>query len=176
MSAAECENASDAIIDALSSLEEFKKAKSVFIYLASSTEPNTHELVGLALAMEKTVAVPRVRGDEMDAVIITPYTDFRTNKWGILEPVKGCTLENVELSIVPLVAYDGLKRAGHGKGYYDKFLQAHPCKTIGLAFDCQKSDGLETEKHDKNLDMLVTEKRIIKSAKVTMENVFGGEL
>lgn len=176
MSDAEKEWASDSIVDAVSSLDIFKSAKKVFVYLGTDTEPNTHEIVGLALAMEKVVAVPRVRGDEMDAISITPYTDFKVNKWGILEPVKGHRLDEIDLAIIPLVAFDGLKRVGHGKGYYDKFLSSHPCKKLGLAYECQSVEGLECDSFDVPLDMLVTEKRVVTSPRKKTENKFGGEL
>lgn len=175
MTDAERDWASGAIIDAVSSLDAFKKAKSLFIYLGTKTEPDTHEIVGLALAMERTVAVPRVRGDQMDAISITPFTDFKTNKWGILEPVKGHLTEETEVAIIPLVAFDGLKRLGHGGGYYDKYLATHKCLKIGLAFDCQCVEGLETEKYDISLDVLVTEKRIIVRPNKVKENIYGGE-
>lgn len=175
MSDAEREWASGAIIDAVSALDAFRKAKSVFIYLGTSTEPDTQEIVGLALAMEKTVAVPRVRGENMDAVIITPFSNFRENKWGILEPAEGYIMtEAPEVAVVPLVAFDGLNRAGHGKGYYDRYLAEHKCKTIGLAFDCQRVSGLEIDRHDVPLNVLVTEKVIIPSARKTVENAYCG--
>jgi 5-formyltetrahydrofolate cyclo-ligase len=176
ISQAEREWASDAIVDAVSSLDLFKKAKKVFVYLGTDTEPDTHEIVGLALAMEKTVAVPRVKGDYMKAVTITPFSDFKTNQWGILEPVKGYALDEIDLAIIPLVAFDGLKRVGHGKGYYDKFLAEHKCTKLGLAFDCQCVSGLEVDSFDVPLDCLVTEKRITTSSKKCFENKFGGQL
>lgn len=176
MSDAEKGWASDSIVDAVSSLDIFKSAKKVFVYLGTDTEPNTHEIVGLALAMEKVVAVPRVRGEEMDAISITPYTDFKVNKWGILEPAKGHRLDEIDLAIIPLVAFDGLKRVGHGKGYYDKFLSSHPCKKLGLAYECQSVEGLECDSFDVPLDMLVTEKRVVTSPRKKTENKFGGEL
>lgn len=174
MSQAEREWASDAIVDAVSSLDLFKKAKKVFVYLGTDTEPDTHEIVGLALAMEKTVAVPRVKGDYMNAITITPFSDFKTNQWGILEPVKGYALDEIDLAIIPLVAFDGLKRVGHGKGYYDKFLANHKCAKLGLAFDCQSVTGLEVDSFDVPLDCLVTEKRIVTSSRKSYENKFGG--
>lgn len=153
--------ASGAIADALSGIDEFTHAHKVFVYLGTSSEPDTEEIVGLALMLEKVVCVPRVRGDEMDAVAISPFTNFRTNKWGILEPVGSHKVEDIDVAVVPLVAFDGLKRAGHGKGYYDRYLASHDCYTIGLAFDCQCVEGLETCEFDVPLDCLVTEKRII---------------
>lgn len=161
MSDEQKESASGAIADALSGIDEFTRAHKVFVYLGTSTEPNTEEIVGLALMLEKVVCVPRVKGDDMQAVVISPFTNFKTNKWGILEPVGGHAIDDVDVAVVPLVAYDGLKRLGHGKGYYDRYLKEHPCFVIGLAFDCQGVDNLECEEHDMPLDMLVTEKRIV---------------
>lgn len=175
MSGAEKEWADGAITDALTSLDVFRKCKKPFVFISSPTEPDTHEIIGLLLAMEKSVSVPRVRGTEMDAVVITPYTDFRKNKWGIEEPVRGHITDECDLAVVPVVAFDGLKRAGHGKGYYDRFLSAHPdCVKIGIAYDCRRVKGLRTEAHDIALDIMVTEKEIIPAEGVAVENVFGG--
>lgn len=118
-------------------------------------------MVGLALMLEKVVCVPRVCGEDMKAIAISPFTNFKTNKWGILEPVGSHSVDDPTVAVVPMVAFDGLKRAGHGKGYYDRYLASHDCFVIGLAFDCQRVEGLETDSFDVPLDVLVTEKRII---------------
>ena len=60
MSSAQKEWASGAIADALSGLFEFTHAPKVFVYLGTDGEPNTEEIVGLALMLEKVVCVPRV--------------------------------------------------------------------------------------------------------------------
>ena len=161
MSAEDKEWASGAICDALSGIEEFNRAHSVFVFLGTDTEPDTEEIVGLALMLERTVSVPRVKGRDMDAIVISPYTNFKKNKWNILEPVGGRRTYDIDVAVIPLVAFDGLKRVGHGGGYYDRFLSTHECLKIGIAFDCQSVEGLEVEDFDIPLDMLVTEKRII---------------
>lgn len=161
MSSEDKEWASGAICDALSGLEEFKSAHSVFIYLGTDTEPNTEEIVGLALMLERTVAVPRVKGRDMDAIVISPYTNFKNNKWNILEPVGGHATDDIDVAVIPLVAFDGLNRVGHGGGYYDRFLTKHSCLKIGIAFDCQCVSDLQAESFDVPLDILITEKRII---------------
>lgn len=175
MSQAEKEWASGSIADALSGIEEFVRAHKVFVYLGTQSEPDTQEIVGLALMLEKVVCVPRVRGDEMDAVAITPFTNFKTNKWGILEPVGSQVVDEIDVAVVPLVAFDGLKRAGHGKGYYDRYLASHDCYVIGLAFDCQCVDNLQIDENDIPLDCLVTEKRII-TADGERKNCYGDAL
>ena len=175
LSAPQKEWASGAIADALSGLDVFRRAHKIFIYLGTHSEPDTQEIVGLALMAEKVVCVPRVHGDDMDAVAITPYTDFKTNKWGILEPVRSHKVDDIDVAVVPLVAFDGLNRLGHGKGYYDRYLASHDCYVVGLAFDCQKVDDLQVESSDIPLDCLITEKRIV-TADGEIKNMFGDEL
>ena len=155
MSDAEKEWASGAITDALISLDVFKKCRKPFVFMSVDGEPDTEQIIGLLLAMEREVSVPRVRGGEMEAVRITPYTDFKRNRWGILEPFKG---------------------RGHGGGYYDKFLSRFPdCVKVGVAFSCRGASGIVTEPHDIPLDILVTEKEIFTAQNVAVSNEFGGE-
>lgn len=161
MSDEQKEWASGCIVDALSGTAQFNCAHRPFIYLGTSSEPATDELVGLALMLEREVCVPRVSGKDMYAVMITPYTLFKTNKWGILEPVGGHEVEDADVAVIPLVAFDGLNRVGHGGGYYDRYLESKDIFKIGIAFDCQQVTGIETEQFDVGLDMLVTERRII---------------
>ncbi len=173
MSAEEREWASGSIADALSSLDAFRLAHSLFIFLGSDMEPNTEEIVGLALMLERTVCVPKVKGDDLQMIAITPYTDFRRNRWGILEPVGGRELSEVETAVIPMVAFDGLNRLGHGVGYYDRFLSSHNVFKIGIAFDRQCVDGLEISSHDVPMDIIITEKRII-TPDGEIPNIYGG--
>lgn len=168
----EKEWASGAICDAISGIREFKEARNVFVFMNSELEPNTEEITGLALMAEKTVAVPKIRGEEMDAKIITPYTNFFTNKFGILEPVAEKNMDEIDVAVIPMIAFDGLNRLGHGKGYYDRFLSCHDCFRIGIAFDIQEHKGIEVTPLDIPLDMLITEKRII-TRDGEKENIFG---
>ncbi len=174
MSEPEKEWASDAIVDQVIALDVFKKAKKVFCFISVDNEPNSRELIGLSLALEKRVSVPRTKGSDMSAIIITPYTDFYKNKYGIEEPLKGQEEFDFDLIIVPMVGFDQLDRLGHGKGFYDKFLstgKAHDAIKIGIAFDCQEVAGLEVDPCDVPLDMVVTEKRVI-TKKCTKTNEF----
>jgi len=164
--------ASGCIADAISGVREFCLAHNLFVFLGTENEPNTEEIVGLGLMLERTVSVPRVEKDGMHAVVISPFTNFKRTKFGILEPVGGHDITDVDVAVVPIVAFDSLNRAGHGAGYYDKFLSAHDCFKIGIAFDCQEVKDLEVTDLDVPLDMIITEKRIIFADKV-QKNPFG---
>ena len=160
MSSAQKEWASGAIADALSGLFEFTHAPKVFVYLGTDGEPNTEEIVGLALMLEKVVCVPRVCGEDLKAIAISPFTNFKTNKWGILEPVGSHSVDDPTVALVPMVAFDGLKRAGHGKGYYDRFLEKNPqAIKCGVAFSTQVSEKpLTLKPHDVPMNYIVAPK------------------
>lgn len=174
MSEEDREWASGSICDALSGIFEFTSAKKPFVFLGSDLEPDTEEIIGLAMMLEREVSVPRVVGNDMQAVRVTPYSNFRRNKWGILEPVGGGIQFDVDVAIVPALAFDGLKRVGHGGGYYDRFLAGRDCFKIGVAFDCQRIDGVEFEPFDVQMDMVVTDKYIIDGDGIR-QNVYGVE-
>ncbi len=175
ISDAEKEWASGAIVDMLTSRDFFRDSRRPFVYLSTADEPDTYNIVELFFALERIVSVPRVKGDDMEAVIITPFTSFKRNQWNIEEPVGGHVTDEVDLAIVPLVAFDGLKRVGRGKGYYDRFFASHPnCFKVGLAFSRVQFEGIETEPHDVELDVIITEKHVIKCQNAD-KNIFLGE-
>lgn len=93
---------------------------------------------------------------------------MESGAFGIIEP----TAENESLVpdtlIVPLVAFDAARhRIGYGGGYYDCTLNAlhqggHRFTTIGAAYSIQQVDAIPAEPHDEVLDMIITEKGVLK--------------
>lgn len=73
--------------------------------------------------------------------------------------------KSYDLVIVPLLGFDRSgNRLGYGGGYYDKFLSRNNCKeAIGLGYSLQEVKSLPVEEHDQKLDLIITEKEIIKS-------------
>lgn len=69
-----------------------------------------------------------------------------------------------DLVVVPLLGFDRSgNRLGYGGGYYDKFLSRNKCKqAIGLGYSFQEVKNLPVEKHDQKLDLIITEREIIK--------------
>ena len=88
------------------------------------------------------------------------------NKYGIPEPqIKKKIIPNVLL--IPLVAFDKkLNRLGYGGGFYDRFIERTSKISlikIGLAFSHQRVENVPTEKFDKKLDFIITEKEIFRA-------------
>ena len=67
---------------------------------------------------------------------------------------------NSTLIVMPGVAFDReLHRIGHGGGYYDRYLTAHPeHETIAIAYDFQVLAQVPFEEHDIRPMDLITEK------------------
>jgi len=91
---------------------------------------------------------------------------LKINKYGIPEPVTS-KLYYPDILLVPLVGYDeDLNRLGYGGGFYDRYIEKikkiKKIITIGLAFSYQKIKSVPTNKYDKKLDFIVTEKEILK--------------
>ena len=100
----------------------------------------------------------------MKAVLITRDTGYRSNEWGIKEPLSEEIIEpnRIELSLIPLVGFDRqLNRLGRGKGFYDKFLAGLPTKKIALAYSIQEAPFVDTDAYDIKVDKIITEKEII---------------
>ncbi len=72
----------------------------------------------------------------------------------------GAGKENAVLVLVPGAAFDNLgNRIGYGKGFYDRYLAAHPqYHRMGLAFSCQCDILIPADSHDIRMEEIVTEK------------------
>lgn len=67
-----------------------------------------------------------------------------------------------DVILVPMSVFHQTYRMGYGKGYYDRWIAAHPkTLTIGCAFDEQEAE-FEPEPWDQPLDYIVTPTRILK--------------
>jgi 5-formyltetrahydrofolate cyclo-ligase len=112
---------------------------------------------------EVMACVPRMTGVAMEQVVVTPRTGFALNAWGIPEPVGGVVVSEAaafDLVLSPLLAFDEAgHRAGHGGGYYDRFLaRQRSALVVGLGYDGQRMGQIETEPHDVALAAVITER------------------
>jgi len=138
--------------------KEFIKAKLVMFYVSLKDEVNTLSMIDEAVMMGKRVCVPVVLKGEKRLIageIMDREKDLERQHFGIYQPIVGrvreVPLENIDLVVVPGVAFDKNNvRLGRGHGYYDRFLGSLPekTKTIGLAFDFQVVKDLPKDPHD----------------------------
>ena len=98
----------------------------------------------------------------------SPKDKLTIGPLGNLEPTHEKEIIFPQIMIVPMLMFDReFFRLGYGGGYYDKTiikLKKHFQKqnfffiTVGLAYSAQEINKLPREKHDMNLDYIVSEK------------------
>ncbi len=149
----------------------FKKAKIIHIYKHFGSEVMTNQIIEAGFVANKKIIVTQtLPKGKMLHFEVFEHTVFEQDKFGISYPCQNtpnncikfdiCKLDNNDLVIVPLVAFDlQNNRIGYGGGYYDRFLsQLNPEVTkIGLAFECQQVNQIIPQKFDVALDCIVTQ-------------------
>ncbi len=150
------------ITDTLLGLEEWKAAKTVFLYLSVGKEPDTHALLARAWQQKKRVAVPRcLKGWVMEAREITSLEGLVPKSFGILEPDDSFPLvlpTEIDLVVAPCVAADrSLHRLGHGAGYYDRYLPRVRCPVLCLCRGVFLLGQVPTDELDVAVDGVITE-------------------
>lgn len=136
----------------------FANCHKVMLFSSLPDELPTHKVIE-RWAKSKQVYLPRVVGDDMDAIKYTPGT-LQSGSFNILEPTGNQIIppSKLDLIIVPGVAFDRKgNRCGRGRGYYDKFLARTKAITIAVCFDCQLVDNLPVEPHDIPAKFVVTQ-------------------
>ena len=133
-------------------LPEFRKAETILFYLAFDKEVETRRMIIEALLKGKQIALPVIltkTNTILPFLISNLGSDIQIGPYGIDQPkasvCKQVPLGNIDLVIVPGLAFDKQgNRLGRGKGFYDRFLNRLPKKTltIGLAFNFQVQDSI----------------------------------
>ena len=153
--------------------KHYKAAQTVFVYASYKSEVETKEIIQGALRQGKRVAVPKVHGEDMFFYEIQSWEELFPGYQGILEPQnegrEPLVPASSDVMVVPGSVFDHQGgRFGYGGGYYDKYLgkifeaYGYQPYLIGLAFACQISPKkLPTEEHDKKMDCILTERRVI---------------
>jgi 5-formyltetrahydrofolate cyclo-ligase len=149
----------------------FLEANIVLLYINSNCEVNSLNIIERCLNYKKIVILP--------AFVPTKYemrlmkidnldTDLTLGPRNILEPDPNqCNIvpiECIDIAIIPGVAFDEKGgRIGSGDGYYDRLIPKLPITTrkVALTFEEQIVPQIQMEAHDRHVDIIITEKRII---------------
>jgi 5-formyltetrahydrofolate cyclo-ligase len=155
-------------------MEIYLNSKIIMCYMDFRNEVATREFIKTSFLKGKRIILPLIDKDGKDKKNIIPCeikdldSDLEKGVLGILEPKKECKRllnpEDIDLIVVPGIAFDILKnRIGYGAGYYDRFLKTtrEDCLKVGVAFELQILDKINTQEHDVPLNAIITEKRVI---------------
>ena len=165
----EKEKLSSVIREKFLNLSEVKNAEVIMSYMDFKNEVETRKINEILCEIGKKVLVPRVSEDKEKIIPAEVTGEYIKGSFGI-EEAKGKDFlkGKIDIVIVPGIAFNEKGgRIGFGKGYYDKFFSEREntgdkILKISLAYDFQIDNRFKEKGHDKNVDIIVTEKRIIK--------------
>ncbi|MBN1445727.1 MAG: 5-formyltetrahydrofolate cyclo-ligase [Candidatus Omnitrophica bacterium] len=148
----------------------YKNASGILLYCHFGREARTDLLIRDALNKGKRVCVPF---NDWDANTLIPSRirsekDIDYNK-KIPQPFvpEKFPAEGIDAAVIPGVVFDIYGgRIGMGRGFFDRFLVKCGEKVlkVSIAFDFQVSEEkLPVDAWDRKVDIIITEKRVIKS-------------
>ncbi len=152
-------------------LAEYRRAKTVMLYLAFGAELVVDDLFHRGLQDDKRIVVPRVDWSSrtMDVVQLESLDDdsLIVDERGIRTPRHGPPVApgEIDLIVAPGLAFDVTgHRLGRSGGFYDRLLDGIGPKAVcvGVAFERQFVDEIPTEDHDQRVDIVATEARLIR--------------
>ncbi len=149
----------------------FLEANVVLLYINSASEVNSQDIIKRCFDYNKIVILPAFNIDTYEMKLMKVdnlETDLKLGPRGIFEPNEmRCNvvpIECIDIAIIPGTAFDGKGgRVGSGEGYYDRLIPKLSITTrkVALAFENQITQQIQMESHDKHVDIIITEKRII---------------
>lgn len=139
-------------------LPQWENAKCIMSYISFKGETDPDFINKEILLEGKTLLLPRIiPGTKlMQGIKVTDISHTELHSFGMEEPIGSIEIVP-EIVIVPCVALDKSgNRIGHGGGFYDRYLQDKNPLRIGLIYDFQLVEEIETEKYDIPVDIIVT--------------------
>lgn len=160
-----------AIQQRLFEFANFLEARIVLFYIEAGCEVTTKDIIKKGYEYNKIIVLPvfsqtnnkfkLMKVDNID-------TDMVEGSHGMKEPdpkkCKVVPIECIDIAIIPGIAMDEKGgRIGPGNGFYDRLIPELPVTTrkVGLAMEDQVIAQVPMESHDKYVDIVITEERVI---------------
>ncbi|MEM8561089.1 MAG: 5-formyltetrahydrofolate cyclo-ligase [Pseudomonadota bacterium] len=157
------QNAAKAAAQHIHKLPSWSRAQRVALYLAQDGELDTAVLAEVCRKDGKQLYLPVIDSSaSMQFAAWAEDTALEINRYGIEQPNRSaerCAPENLDIAIVPLVAWDASGgRLGMGGGFYDRaFADIDRPVMLGAAFEIQQLRRIERDVWDIPLDFVLTE-------------------
>ncbi len=179
LSDSEREQAAFLLCERIARSRTFKQSKHIAFYLPNDGEMDLTLLIQHAWQTGKQCYLPVLAQPNTQRLWFIPYfpdSKLINNRFGIPEPVHSSKARlrktlSLDLILMPLVAFDEQgNRVGMGGGFYDRtlaFLQQrqywHKPGLVGVAYEFQKQQQLNTNNWDVPLQAVATEKNFYSS-------------
>ena len=171
LSAKEIAEKTEAIENRLFDFANFLESKITLLYINNAHEVLTENIIKRAFVYNKIVVLPAYNAEnfEMELKKVDNIEkDLVPGPRNILQPdasrCKDVPIEKIDIAIIPAVALDEKGgRIGSGKGYYDRLIPrlAITTRKVALAFETQIVPQVPIESHDRHVDIIITENRVI---------------
>lgn len=149
----------------------FLEANIVLLYVDGPGEIESQEIIQLSYDYGKIVVLPAFHPEKHSMVlrkVDKPSSDLVPGPRGVKEPhsrkCKKVPIKCIDIAIVPGIAFDEKGgRIGTGRGYYDRLMPRLPITTrkVALTMETQLVPQIPMESHDRYVDIIITEKRVI---------------
>ena len=143
-------------------MSEYKRAKTIFIYVSFGSEVETKRIIERIISDGKYAVVPKCdkKNHTMRTFKIDCLSRLKKGAYGIAEPCEDCVevpKEQIDLAVVPGLCFD-IKgnRLGYGGGYYDRFLADFKGFAVGLSYNECIIDIVPTDEYDCRLDLIIS--------------------
>jgi 5-formyltetrahydrofolate cyclo-ligase len=161
----------DGVTKQLFEFANFIEANIALLYIHKENEVSTEAIIRRSYDYHKVVVLPAFNIEKHSMKLMKvekPDTDLVKGPRGIWEPnpgrCKSVPIEVIDIAIIPGIAFDEKGgRIGSGEGYYDRLMPKLPATTrkVGLAYELQIFPQVPMTSHDRYVDIIITEERII---------------
>jgi len=149
----------------------FLESAIALMYVHNNGEVQTGNILRRTYDYGKIVVLPAFNTENFGMTLLKVDNldkDLQKGPRGILEPdetrCKVVPIERIDIAIIPAIALDEKGgRVGSGKGYYDRLIPrlAITTRKVALALEQQIVPQVPIESHDKHVDIIITEDRVI---------------
>jgi 5-formyltetrahydrofolate cyclo-ligase len=149
----------------------FLESKIALLYINSNLEVQTDSIIQQAFNYSKVVVLPAFdpEGFKMKLMKVDSFKQkLIPGPRGVREPdasrCKIVPMDRIDIAILPGLAFDEKGgRIGLGTGYYDRLIPrlAITTRKVALTTEEQIVPQIPMESHDKHVDIIITDKRII---------------
>lgn len=149
----------------------FLESRIILIYIEKPGEVKGRDIVDRSYHYNKIVVLPAFDPTTHTMRLLKvddPGKDLKKGSRGILEPdPKKCNavpIECIDIAIIPGIAFDEKGgRIGSGEGYYDRLIPdlAATTRKVALSLEDQIIPLVPMESHDRYVDIVISEKRVI---------------
>ncbi len=149
----------------------FLESKIPLLYMNLEHEIPTRNIIRKSYDFGKIVVLPAFKKEKHRVQLFKvddPDAELKTGPRGVPEPDKNkckvVPIDRIDIALAPGLAFDEKGgRIGSGEGYYDRLIPRLPvtARKVALTFELQIVSMVPMASHDKYVDIIISEDRII---------------